>query len=496
MRVARRTFLASTMASVAAPAVMRVAWADAPQFAFKLHHAFSSVSSAHDKFLAPWSRQVEAQSGGRIRIDLFPSMQLGGAPADLFDQARDGIADLTWAQPSHTPGRFPKIEAFELPFVPSRRALVSSKAVDDYARANLADEFREVHPICFSCSDRGVLHTNRPIHTIEEIRDQRLHVQTRFALEAMHWLGAVAVPMPSAQLPLAIAQHVVDGCVDPWNMVPTFKLNDLLKTHTEFSDSSLSTTTFVLAMNKAAYDKLPRDLKTVIDNNSGQPAASIAGAMWDVQAAAVVDMVSGRGDPITTLLPEAVAHWRKATEPVVDAWLKDMKEHKVDGGKLLANARALLAKYAGEPEPQPAQPTRPSQQPAEAKADASTPPKAEATSSTPTPSTPTPPKPAVKPTVSAATPATQPTPAPAATAPSPAPAVKPAAPIAQPAPATASVTPAPSPAPAAPPVATPAPPPPPAPIASSPPVAPPTPPVAAAPVPVHPPPPKTLDIPL
>jgi hypothetical protein len=302
--------------------------------------------------------------------------------------------------------------------------------------------------------------------------------------------------MPSAQLPLAIAQHVVDGCVDPWNMVPTFKLNDLLKTHTEFSDSSLSTTTFVLAMNKAAYDKLPRDLKTVIDNNSGQPAATIAGAMWDVQAAAVVDMVSGRGDPITTLLPEAVAHWRKATEPVVDGWLKDMKEHKVDGGKLLANARALLAKYAGEPEPQPAQPTRPSQQPAEAKADATTPPKADATSSTPTPSTPTSPKPAVKPTVSAATPATQPTPAPAATAPSPAPAVKPAAPIPQPAPATASVTPAPSPAPAAPPVATPAPPPPPAPVASSPPVAPPTPPVAAAPVPAHPPPPKTLDIPL
>jgi TRAP-type C4-dicarboxylate transport system substrate-binding protein len=496
MRVARRTFLASTMASVAAPAVMRVAWADAPQFSLKLHHAFSSVSSAHDKFLAPWARQVEAQSGGRIRIDLFPSMQLGGAPADLFDQARDGVVDIAWAQPSNTPGRFPKIEAFELPFVPSRRALVSSKAVDDYARANLADEFREVHPICFSCSDRGVLHTNRPVHTIEEIRDLRLHVQTRFAVEAVHWLGAIAVPMPSAQLPLAIAQHVVDGGVDPWNMVPTFKLSDLLKTHTEFADVSLSTTTFVLAMNKATYDKLPRDLKIVVDNNSGQPAASIAGAMWDVQAAAVVDMVSGRGDPITTLLPEAVARWRKATEPVIEAWLKDMKEHKVEGGKLLANARALQAKYANEPEPQPAQPARPPQQPAEAKADTTTPPKVEATSSTPTPTPTAPtPTPSVKPTATAATPTTPPTPAPTAAVPSPAAAVKPAVPVAQPAPATASVTPAPSPAPA-PPAATAAPTPPPAPLASPPPVAPPTPPVAAAPIPVRPPPPTTLDIPL
>jgi TRAP-type transport system periplasmic protein len=490
MRVARRTFLASTMASVAAPAVMRIAFADTPQFSLKLHHAFSAVSSAHDKFLAPWARQVEAQSGGRIRIDLFPSMQLGGAPADLFDQARDGVVDLAWAQPCNTPGRFPKIEAFELPFLPSRRALVNSKAVEDYARANLADEFREVHPICFSCSDRGVLHANRPVRTIEEMRDLRLHVQTRFAVQAVHWLGAIAVPMPSAQLPLAISQHVIDGGIDPWDMVPTFKLNDLLKTHTEFSDSSPSTTTFVLAMNKATYDKLPRELKIVIDNNSGQPAATVAGAMWDVQAAAVVDMVGGRGDPITTLLPEAVARWRKATEPVIEAWLKDMKEHKVDGGKLLANARALLAKYAGEPEPQPAQPVR-EPQPAEAKAEPTTPPKVEATSSTPQPSTSTPPKPAVKPTVSATTPAAQPTPAPA-----PAPAVKPAAPITQPAPATASVTPAPTPAPVAPPAATAAPPPPPAPVASPPPAAPPPPPVAAAPVPVRPPLPKTLDIPL
>jgi len=488
MRLARRTLLTSALAAVAAPAVLRAARADAAPTTLKLHHFFSSVAGAHDRFLAPWARKVEAESGGRIRIEIFPSMELGGAPAHLFDQVHDGLADFVWAVPSHTPGRFPKIEAFELPFVPARRALVNSKALEDYARANLVDEFREVHPICFSCSDRGVLHANRPVHTIEEIRDLRLHVQTKFAVEAVHWLGAIAVPMPSAQLPLAIAQHVVDGGIDPWDMVPTFKLNDLLKNHTEFSDSSLSTTTFVLAMNKGAYDKLPRDLKTVIDDNSGQPAASSAGAMWDVQAAAVVDMVSGRGDPITTLLPEAVAHWRKATEPVIEAWLKDMKEHKVDGGKLLANVRALQAKYVNEPEPQPAQPAR-TPQPDETKADATTPPKVEATSSTPPP---TPPKPAVQPTVSATTPASQPTPAPTVAAPSPAPVVKPAAPMVQPAPATASVTPAPTAAPAAPPTAAPVPPPPPAPVASPPA----TPPVAATPVPVRPPPPKTLDIPL
>ena len=116
-------------------------------------------------------------------------------------------------------------------------------------------------------------------------------------------------------------------------------------------------------MNKPAYERLPRDLKSVLDNNSGQLAAGMAGAMWDIQAHAVAEDVAERGDVIVTLLPEAVAHWRKATEPVVETWLKDMKEHKVDGGKMIASAHALLAKYASLPEPQPPQARRRSRRP-------------------------------------------------------------------------------------------------------------------------------------
>jgi TRAP-type C4-dicarboxylate transport system substrate-binding protein len=454
MRVARRTFLASTLAAIAAPAVLRLARADAP-VTFKLHHFFSSVASGHDKFLVPWARKVEADAGGRIRIDVFPSMQLGGAPAQLFDQLRNGDVDIVWAAPSLTPGRFPRIEMFELPFVPARRALVSSKALDEFAAVNLKDEFRDVHALSFSCSDRSVVHANRPVRTIEDVKDMKLHVSTRFAGEAMRALGAAPVAMPFSQLPAAIAARVIEGCVDPWHLVPPLRLNDLLKTHTEFSDVSLSSTTFVLAMNKDAYDRLPRELKTVIDNNSGQVAAGMAGAMWDLQAGAVAEMVAERGDTIVTLLPEAVAHWRKATEPTIAIWLKEMKEQKVDGAKLLASARAALAKYESLPEPQPAQTPPPQQEvvteqpqgPQQVKSDAVkpdasvagpvTPPKA----ASPAAPSPQPPAAAVKPTpqppVAAVKPVAQPAPVPhvAARAPAaPAPVATPAqvAPVAKP----------------------------------------------------------------
>ena len=388
MRVARRALLASIMASVASPAVLRLTHAEAPQVTLKLHHFFSSVSSSHDKFLAPWARKVEAESGGRIRIEIFPSMQLGGAPAQLLDQVRDGLADIVWAMPASTPGRFAKIEVFELPFVPSGRALVNSRAIEDYAAANLLDEFREFRPICFSCRDHGVLHANRTIRSIEDLKGLRLHVANRLAGEAVHALGAQGVSFPIPQVPMAVTGHVIDGCLDPWDVAPSLKLHDLLKFHTDFAESSLSTTTFVLAMNKTAHDRLPRDLKTIIDNNSGQVAAGMAGAMWDIEAKTVADMVRERGDPITVLAAEEVSHWRKATEPVIAAWLKEIKTHKIDGGKLIASANTLVAKYANEPEPQPSQApeqkvvTEPPQRP-EAKAQVSAVPKADAPSSPP-----------------------------------------------------------------------------------------------------------------
>jgi len=360
MRLGRRAFLTSLAASVAAPAVLQLARADAPQVTLKLHHFFSSVSSGHEKFLALWARRVAAQSAGRIRIDIFPSMQLGGAPAQLFDQARDGFADIVWAVPGYTPGRFGRIEAFELPFLPSRRALVNSMALEDFAAANLRDEFREVHPICFSCRDHSVVHANRAIRAASDLRGLRLHVPNRIAAESVHALGADGVTVPVPQVPMAVSGHAIEGCLMPWDAVPALRLNDLLKQHTDFAESALSTSTFVLAMNKPVYDRLSRDLKTVIDDNSGLETAGMAGAMWDMEAKMVVDMVRQRGDPIAMLEEDEVARWRAATQQVVSLWLRQMKERKVDGGKLLANVHALIGKYASEPELQAPQPAEPS----------------------------------------------------------------------------------------------------------------------------------------
>ena len=126
MNTTRRRFLTLAGGAVAAPALLREGYAQAPQVTLKMHHFLPPVSNGHAKFLAPWARKVEADSQGRIKIDIFPSMQLGGTPPQLYDQARDGVADLVWTLPGSTPGRFPGIEVVELPFVAARRGVVNA----------------------------------------------------------------------------------------------------------------------------------------------------------------------------------------------------------------------------------------------------------------------------------------------------------------------------------------------------------------------------------
>jgi TRAP-type C4-dicarboxylate transport system substrate-binding protein len=98
-------------------------------------------------------------------------------------------------------------------------------------------------------------------------------------------------------------------------------------------------------MNKAKHAALPPDLKKVLDANSGQVAATMAAKVWDEQADVVEAMVRKRGNTVSAISAEEAANWRKATAPVTEAWIAQVKERGLDGGKMIENARALIAKY-------------------------------------------------------------------------------------------------------------------------------------------------------
>jgi TRAP-type C4-dicarboxylate transport system substrate-binding protein len=313
----------------------------------KLHHFLPPMSNVHAKLLAPWAKQVQQASDGKLAVQIFPSMQLGGAPPQLYDQAKDGVVDIIWTLPGTTAGRFPSTEVFDLPFICDRRGLVNARAAQEFGDAHLANETKDVKLLSFWSHDAGLIHARKQVKTMDDLKGLKLRFPTRLAGEALKALGASAIGMPVPQVPESLAQGVIDGAVVPWEVVPAIKVHELVKFHTEIPGSpTLYTAGFFLAMNKARYAGLPAELRKVIDETTGMAFATAAGKVWDEAGAEVRAMVEKRGNTITSITEEEKQRWIKTTAPVQEAWIKAMKEKGHDGEKLIADAKAAIAKHA------------------------------------------------------------------------------------------------------------------------------------------------------
>ena len=342
MTLNRRRLLHIAGAAVAAPAVLRIGRAQAAE-RLRLHHFLPPSSNVHENFLEPWAEKIDQESDGALKIRIYAAMQLGGTPPQLYDQARDGVADIIWTLPGYMPGRFPKLEVFELPFVAAPTGVTNAKAVQEFADTQLGDELGEVHPIAVWANDQGLIHANRAVHTLDDIKGLKIRFPTRLSGEALGALGASPIGMPAPQIPESLSQGVLDAALVPWEVVPALKIHELVGHHTAFPGTpTFQASTHLLVMNRARYEGLPAELKQVLDANSGEAAAVMAGTAWDTGGAAAKQQAEEQGNEIYAMPEDEMARWRQATQPVVDAWVKATP----DGAKLLEQAQALIAKHS------------------------------------------------------------------------------------------------------------------------------------------------------
>ncbi len=317
----------------------------------RVHHFLPATSLTHTDLLVPWAETVQEESDGRLQVRVFPAMQLGGRAPQLLDQARDGVVEAIWTLPGYTPGRFPRLEVFELPFLPAS-AEATSQAAQAFTEAHLQEMFaaQTLHPLLVHVHGPGVFHLRgQPVARLEDLKNRKVRAPSRMTNKALAALGATPVGMPVPQVPQALARGVIDGAVLPWEVTTPLQVARLVDTHTVVRDDrGFYTAVFLFAMNKDTYDALPEDLRTVVDTASGLPLARRIGRAWDEADVPGVEAALAAENTIVTLPPEEVARWRKATAPVVAAWVQSMDAAGYDGTALLAEARALVDHYVAE----------------------------------------------------------------------------------------------------------------------------------------------------
>ena len=341
----RKLVKAVSAAIVSAPAISVIAQ---QAVTLKFHTFMSPQSNVWLTMHKPWMQKVEKESGGRIKFEGYPAMQLGGTPVQLYDQAKDGVVDVVWTLPGNTAGRFSRVEVFELPFM-MNNAEATSKAYWEYFSTVAPDEFKDTQVLALQVSGPGVIHmVDKAVKSIADLRGMKMRGPTRQVTKLLSVLGAIPVGMPLPAITDALSKGTINGCVIPWEVVPSIKVNELTKFHAEFEPAggSLYTTTFVMAMNKAKYNSLAPDLKKVIDNNSGLATSALLGKTQQANDAIGRKSASDRGNTIYTISAAEAQDFRRKARTVEVEWVEDMNKKGFDGKKLLDTARSLIEKHA------------------------------------------------------------------------------------------------------------------------------------------------------
>ncbi len=318
------------------------------EITLRMHTFIPPVANPGKTFLAPWAKKIEADSNGRLKIQPFWAMQLGGKAPQLLDQVRDGVVDIVWTLPGFSPGRMPEIEPFELPFV-HRDALSTALALQDYQDKHLGKALAPYKPLLLHSHQGFLFQTKAPVQKMEDLKGMKIRAASRVGVWLLESLGATGIGLPLPQIPAALSKGVIDGVTLPYEIAPAVKTPELVTYFSSLSGPQprLGTNVFTFLMNKASYDKLPADLQKVIDDNSGRNIAKAAGQNWvDVEVPGR-KAVEAKAKNQFYVIPDAeVARMRAAAEPVFKRWYEEVAKSGLDGPAMVRDAREMIAKYA------------------------------------------------------------------------------------------------------------------------------------------------------
>jgi len=284
----------------------------------------NGIFTGAEGVFATWSKAVEQDSDGLVKVQLFVGGTLGAADRDPSAQLKmvtDGVADISFVIPSTTPGRFPDDALFNLPI--AQNSLEGSLAFWRLYQAGLMRGHKDssfvVLGLCVN--PPNTLHTKPPVQRLEDLKGLRLQATGPEQQSIIRALGAVPIGTISVRdVAEAISRGVVDGTPKDWIALNSFRIAESAFHHV---DIPLGSSTILIAMNAEKYNSLPPKAKSAVDKHSGEALVRLMGTRFDSAIQQNLDRI--RNNPkhtIVTLPADERARWEAAVDEAVAAWRK------------------------------------------------------------------------------------------------------------------------------------------------------------------------------
>lgn len=277
-----------------------------------------------------WAQEIEKRTNGAVKITMFPGGTL--TPADkCYDGVVKGISDIGFSVLAYTRGKFPLTEVSDLP-LGIKSGAVATRAINEYYKKFKPSEFDEVKVMYLHGHGPGILHTKKPVNTLDDLKGMKIRC-TGMAAKIVTALGGVPVAMPMGETYDALSRGVVDGSMAPQESLQGWKWGEVVKYTIENFGSSYSTGFFVV-MNKDKWNSLPPDVQKVIEAVNVEWIEK-TGKVWDEIDKEGREFTLARGNQIIALSKEEDEKWAKQVRSILDEYVASMKAKNLPGDEVL-----------------------------------------------------------------------------------------------------------------------------------------------------------------
>ena len=285
-----------------------------------------------------WAAEVEKRSGGRIQITVHPGGSLTKAD-QCWQGVLNGISDLGMSCFAYTPGRFPLLEALDLPLGWPDGLTATRVATALAAKYNPA-EIQGAKILYVHAHGPGILATKKPVRALGDLKDMKIR-GTGLSAGIATALGATAVGMPQPETYDALQKGVVEGTFCPIETLKGWKQGEVIESITDTKAIGYTTAMFV-AMNQKSWDALPADLQKIVADVSAEWVDK-HGLAWKQADAEGLEFVKGLNREIISLSADEEVLWKQKMTPIVDKYLAQAAEKGLPGADFLKDAQAMIA---------------------------------------------------------------------------------------------------------------------------------------------------------
>ena len=294
------------------------------------------VHVIYREILTPWAQEVAKATNGEVKVTLYPSMQLGGKPPELYRQAVDGVADLVFTLPGYTSPAFPRTQMIELPGL-KPDGVAATNMMWDLLDPYLLPEYQGTKVIAlWGAEDAGLISRAKPIRSLDDLKGMRMRAPSAAQAKQLEVMGAVPVAMPITDVYPGLERGVIDGAMVPFSTIVDFRLGEVAKAIT-VAGPIFGRSSFLVAMNQKKYDSLSPGARAALDRLSGRGLSLKATEVYLARSTQGTESVRGKGEVIQ-LSPAEQQRIGALLRPIIADWIKESEAKGIPAREMLKKA--------------------------------------------------------------------------------------------------------------------------------------------------------------